>query len=714
MAVWQRPARVGLATFSVAFGVAVLLGIRDRSVPAVAVGVDRTDPDAVVQSRGARIVQTDASSENLRVVAERQLTYADGSVRFVDGVEVVVVEREDRTDFRLSGDEATVVEEAGDVSLVGSVQFRSGDGLVGRTETASYSDGEGTVTMPQAAEFSRSWMRAHGNAARYDQRQDLLYLEPGAAVELLPADGAVGPTTEIASHAAVLAQRDGYMRFNGGVTVAAETQTMEADEVRTTFDVDATRLNALELAGNARIRGADENPGQLRVMTAPAINVAYGAEAPERAELAGGAWIELFGQDRAGGATIVARVMDVALGAGGVGLDDLHARGNVAVELPGNDEGVTARIRADALEITGGSEAGLTDARFDGSVEYREAHRGEPADATGRTTRAERLEATLSKGLTSLDDARFVGSVSFEDTDIRGQADAAIYALGDGTFTLMTLGAAGQTPRVVDRRGSVQADRITITLPGSGIEATGSVESVLSSSGADTGDAAASDVRRPRLLAEGQPTYVTAGRLVYDADTSIATYSGAARLWQEETEFRGASIVLDESTGNVLAEGAVRTRTTILQNDDDTGEQVETSTEGQGDSVSYDDALRQATYTTDAELKGQRFHLKAGTIEVFLHEDARTLDRIVAVDDVTLQLDNRRVVGSTLTYYDADGRYEMSGEPVRIVEETDDECRETTGRTMIFFLTAEAVSVDGQSAVRTASTNGACTTLLPS
>ena len=146
----------------------------------------------------------------------------------------------------------------------------------------------------------------------------------------------------------------------------------------------------------------------------------------------------------------------------------------------------------------------------------------------------------------------------------------------------------------------------------------------------------------------------------------------------------------------------------ILQTDDETGEQIETTSRGQSESFFYDDALRRATYTTAAELIGDRFTLEADTIDVILHQDARTLDRIVAVGDVTLELESRRVIGETLTYYDADGRYEMSGDPVRIVEEVDEECRETTGRTMTFFITAEAVSIDGQSEVRTESTNGVC------
>jgi hypothetical protein len=74
----------------------------------------------------------------------------------------------------------------------------------------------------------------------------------------------------------------------------------------------------------------------------------------------------------------------------------------------------------------------------------------------------------------------------------------------------------------------------------------------------------------------------------------------------------------------------------------------------------------------------------------------------------------------------------MSGEPVRIIEEVKEEesedeapselpedeilstrCRETTGRTLTFFITADDVSVDGQAEARTETASGECPELMP-
>ncbi len=714
MATWQRPARVGLAAFVVAFGFAVFLGIQDRGVPAQSAAVDRDDPDAIIQSRGARIVQSNADAEELTVDAERHVTYPDGRVRLF-GVTVTVPEREDRGGFTLSGDEATSDEEQGTVHIVGSVRFVTDDGLVATTAEATYSDADGIVRMPGAASFARSWMSAYGDTARYDRRQDLLYLEPAARVQLLEADGTDDPVS-ITADTATVAQTDGYMRFAGGTTVRVGGQTMAADEAHSTLG-EGAHLEALELNGDARIAGGNAAAGQLRLMTAPAITVVYDAGNPDRTELVGGARIELFG--RAGsddGARIAAQSMEVRLGTDGGGVREVRAREDVVVELPPEPNGDLPgpRISADALEIAGDGDAPLSEARFDGAVVFREPSAGS-SDGDARIVRAQRLEAQLGEGLVGLDAARFIGGVEFEDGATRGEADEAGYDVGAGTLTLITLGAAGQTPRIVDRRGSIQAETVTITLDGHGVEATGDVESVLLSS-ADGRDPSRADdtvgARRPGVLADDQRIYVTAGLLEYDPEESVARYSAiapaTARLWQEATEFQGTVITLDEATGSIDAEGDARSRSTIVQIDDETGELEPTLTTGRGESVHYDDETRRAVYATNAELESERADLAADTIEVYLRDDARTLDRIVAVGNVALELTGRKVSGTTMTYYDADGRYQMEGEPVRIVEETDGGCRETTGRTLTFFITDEAVTIDGDSEVRTESASATC------
>jgi lipopolysaccharide export system protein LptA len=494
------------------------------------------------------------------------------------------------------------------------------------------------------------------------------------------------------------------MRFTGGVQIDSAEWRMRGNNAIVRFDPDASRLNALDLQGAARILGTTGAPGRLREMSAQAITVGYDDGTIDSATLTGAAAVELFGPPDAAGTRIAGRTVTVAL-AGGGGLRSLTAVDRVAVDLPSLDSDTGgSRVTAGAVEITAGEE-NRWDAAFDDRVEYREPRAQDGGDARGdRIMRASRLEAGLAEDLSSLAVARFLGGVAVEDGSLTASAHEATYDVGDARLTLLTGESDGASPRVDDARGTTQAETITVTLDGQAMDASGQVKSVLEASEGSSGE----ESRRPGLLAANERVYVAAERLLYDPELSEATYSGTpARLWQDQAEFVGDSITLNEATGSLQADGSVRTRTTIVQKNDETGAVEALTTVGRGGSMAYGDATRRITYTAGASLENPRNDLSAESVEVLLQDDARTLDRIFASGDVTLELPGRRVTGETMAYDDADGRYEMEGDPVEIVEQSEDACRETTGRSLTFFITDE-VQVDGEGEGRTSSTSEGC------
>ena len=735
MALWRQAVRVGLVLSVLGVGTAVVVGLRDRAEPARALVVERTDPDAVIQTRGSRIVQADALGENLRVVADRQDTYRDGGLRLVDNVQVTVADREDRAGFVLTSDEATLDAAKTSVDLTGSVEMQSSDGLSASTDAASYTEGDGVVRMPGPTTFRRDGMDAAGDGAAYDRDHDLLRLLDTAQVDLVS-----GTTrTRILSRTAVLAQTDGYMEFNSDVAIETDTEAMTAGRARVTLAGEGTTVAALDLMRDARIVGIDPRPGNLRAMTARAIGLAYDdtGETLETAVLTGGAQIEIAAANDQVGSTVSSQSIRLAFDDHGANLGELVARNQVRLTLPERPETAAQTIAANLLTVTGESGRGLEQARFEGDVTFREVVPNDAGVPVIRVTRSNRLDATLSDGMTRLGDARFLGDVTFENGDVVGAADEAVYAIDEGRVELLTSGSAGRTPRVEDRRGSVQANVITLGVGDDDqLTASGEVESVLVTDPADSD--AGPGARRPGLLEPSEPTYVTAGHLAYDGTTEVAVYSEGARLWQGATEFNGETIVLDEADGNITADTAVRTRSMINQINDETGLQEESITNGRADRFVYDDTLHRATYTTDARLTGSRGDLSADEISLFLLPDSRTLERIEATGQVELTMPGRLITGDSLVYYDADGRYEMTGGPVLIIEELEgadeddstnnartnrrnrngdsegggnrrnERCRSTTGRSLTFFLTDDAVSVDGESEVRTETLRGNC------
>ena len=699
MAIWTHPLRLGLALIVVGVSAAVVLNMRERAEPVQAVVVQRTDPDAIIETRGSEIVQADGFGDNIRVVAAHQMTYAGGGLRMTDGVEVTIAAREDRDGFVLRSTTATVDADKTELSLGGSVRLTAGGDLEATTESAQYTDAEGVVRMPGPAAFVRGEMEASAASSVYDRAADLLQLSSRAAVALAAAGET--PTTIIADSATV-AQADGYMAFEGGVSIEAGGLRMEAARAHADLIPDTSQIEALVLGDGAQITGSESGAGQLRTMSATDIELAYSedGEGVERAALTGGARMALMGSTSDRGAEIAAASMEIAFDAEGSGIRSLLASDDVALELPAADSAAGQRIVADTLDVDGLSGGGSERARFTGGVEYREQT---AADRGARVGRAELLEATLAGGLSALEAATFLGGVTFEDGDIIGRGDEARYLIAEDAVEFVTGEVGGQAPRVLYERGSVRADTLRIGFTGPQIGAQGGVESVLGGNAAEDGGA-----EYPGLVDVVDALLVTANTLSYDGAEQLVMYSGGAHLWQGDTTFRGDTLVLDEATGNLLIDGAVQTSFAMSRLNQET-EEVETSlATGSAEAMRYEKDLHRVTYAGAARLDGPQGDLQADHIRVQLQPDDMTLDRVTATGSVTLLIPGRVVSGDRLVYHDAGGRYEVEGPPATFAEQVDEGCRETLGHTLTFFTTANDVSVDGQSQVRTATASVAC------
>ena len=719
--------RIGLAAFAVAFGVILFFGARDRAPSVVADAVSRTDRNAVIESRDAQILQREDRADNLKIDADRQLGYEDGSVK-----------------------------------LLGRVKIEFSDGLVVETEEAVYADGGELVSMPGLTKLGRPNMEAKADSARYERTEDLLHLDPNATVVLrsLAVKTGLESQTVINAERALVAQANGYMEFVGSVAITGDTQSMHANEIHTNLTPDSSAFASLALTGDARVYGTKETPGSLELVTAPVINVTYNETALQDILMTEGARLDLFtdgsgGQLRAMSATdisvqylddelssivldraanialagpedshgteISGGHMEIALGSGTNAFDQISGKEEVSIRLPVR-EGTVQTITAGLMEVTNselqtGGDDGLQ-AIFEREVKYIESDaRGTGGESNVfREIMSEELIAELDNELVGMDVARFTGGVRVDTGELTGLAEEVAYDVGADEVTFSGTDGQGRAPLVNDARGALLATSISVRLGGPDINATGAVSSVLSAEA--NGFDGMSDAKRPQLLSNASPIYVTAAEFVYDGAASRATYTGTSRLWQDSTEFRANSLVLDEASGDVSAAGSVETQILILQNDDDSEEPVQVLSTGGADTFEYIDATRTAKYSANATLLTEIIDLTASTIQLVLETDGRSLEQILASGGVTLKLEGRQMVGETMTYYENDGRYEMTGDPVRIIEEVaaesadseteTTECRETTGQALTFYVTSEALSVDAQSEIRTTSMNQPC------
>ena len=280
---------------------------------------------------------------------------------------------------------------------------------------------------------------------------------------------------------------------------------------------------------------------------------------------------------------------------------------------------------------------------------------------------------------------------------------------------------------VVPRAYAITLAGHEVSLDGSTLEASGNVTSVLTPRGDDTPESVSG--KMPILLDDDREVLVSADAVRYDGNAGQVTYTGQAHLWQGATSFWGDTLTLDDRTGNLIARGNVRTSIQLVRLNETPQRREVSLTYAEADTFVYNEAAKRAVYETTARLRSEHVDLKADTIEVFLETDGRTLDKLQATGDVKLRLDGRWATGESLVYYEAEGRYEMEGAPVEIVEEVEPvettttappppgaippppSCRSSTGLTLTFYRSTDTVTVDGQEERRTEINSGKCTPL---
>jgi lipopolysaccharide export system protein LptA len=258
---------------------------------------------------------------------------------------------------------------------------------------------------------------------------------------------------------------------------------------------------------------------------------------------------------------------------------------------------------------------------------------------------------------------------------------------------------------MLNERIAVDASHIAVTLAGPKIKASGNVKSVLQppKKGQKTGE-----TKIPSMLKSDQPVNVIGDELDYDGVASKATYTGKALLWQADTSVKGASIIIDDKSGDLSAAGPVTTTALLAQLDKDKKkERVRSVATAQA--FKYEEALRRAAYTGDAHLSGPQGDITANRIDLYLKPTGDEVERAEAFagesDTVAIREQNRKTVGNHLTYTSEDDRYVIIGKPAM---NTDACGNETSGATLTFVKATDTITVDGNGFRTQTKGTGAC------
>ncbi len=689
MTTWQRRGRLVAGVVAVAVAAGTYWATSSRRVPTTPPPVTPLAPTITSQVRGGEAAQSTGAREEFAINFDSQRTYSDGRA-VASGLTVRVPNRGGRS-FTVVAKEGTVGAGQSSVVMTGDVVLTASDGLVAKTDNASYSDGEGIVRAPGPVSFTRRGTKGAGVGFVYDKHRDTIWMLDKSVVHV--ESDAAGGDMDISSGAFGEARRERYLRLERGAQVTRPGQTITADDVMVYLLPDRDEPDSIELRGNGVITGG-EGMGPLRAMRAHDINLDYADDGRtlQHATLAGQASITLAAAaGNATGQRLEAEWVDLSLGPDG-GITRLVARERLLVTLPAQSGAPARTIRAAELTGDGAAGGGLTAMRFTGGIDFREG-------STARTPPVRQATSsvlTLALGTSgAAERATFTGEARFEDGSLRATAAEARYFIAGDRLELV--GQDGvPPPSVTDTGLRIDATAIAIGLATSAVTATGAVSSVMQPAAARSGAGAA---RTPALLDGGQPLIASAASLEYDSQARRAVYSGRARLWQGDTNIRAERIVLDEARGDLSASGGVTSTLALRAAAGPTGTK---GTIARGDEMGYDDAARTVTYTKNAQVNGPQGDLTADRIALVLASPERALERIEGYGTVVARVAARDARGGRLTYHAADERYVFTGAPVQFTEE----CRVTTGRTLTFFGTAGKLIVDGNQATRTVTKGG--------
>ena len=687
MTLWQKRARAFVAAVAIGVIAVVIYTMRPREAAAPPAPIEKLAPTEKMVTVGGDAIQWGGAEQDLRIEFRRQATYTDDQNKLFD-VKVIANNRSGRN-YTITGKEAQVGKNESSFHISGDVRLETSDGLVAHAGEAQYTDAEKMVRAPGPVKFSRGRMRGTGNGFIYDEQRDALTILENADVQFA-AEGAEGPM-DVKAGGFIYARRDRFMRFERTMHMDRNGQLIDADEGHVRLYPDRDETDLIELRGNARVTGGSQM-GAVKSMTSKDMNLKYGEDGRtlQHATLATGAAIELAAKSGASAQRLGAELIDIDLEPDG-SVRALAARDNASVNLPaGADSGIRT-IRSTSLTGTGNAQ-GIREMKFDEGVEYREAAtKSHPA----RIARSRSLLAAIDPPTGALVEAQFTGNFAFTEGAMRATSADATYNITAGTLALV---GKDVTPHIENEALTIDANTIDVTLDPMKVAATGRVRSTMLPPGKPSGNTTAP--KRPGLLGDKEPVQIVAEKLSYDESARRADYSGAVRLIQGDTTITADTLSLDETKGDLTANGKVVTQLQIAEKD---AAATSKPTIGRAASFTYSDQTRLATYSTTAQLDGDQGNLRAAKIELRLAAGENTLEGLEADGQVTALVDRRTVTGARLSYTPADDKYVVTGTPVKML---DADCQETSGKTLTFWKASDRVQVDGNNEVRTQTKGG--------
>lgn len=200
---WQRVARLGFAVVGLACAVALAVQFHTRKAPVAAPPPPAHDPSATVEAgHGTSLEWGKDGKVSWRIQFGSMTSFQDGKKTFSQAHFMSAHANrqfEIQSDWASEQGKSTRGAGPADLDLKGHVHITTSDHWDIQTDTATYVDATGIVTMPGALTFRRDRMAGQGEGATYDRGQDILTILHQAHISESPDVSGAGALEASAS-----------------------------------------------------------------------------------------------------------------------------------------------------------------------------------------------------------------------------------------------------------------------------------------------------------------------------------------------------------------------------------------------------------------------------------------------------------------------------------------------------------------------------------
>jgi len=249
-------------------------------------------------------------------------------------------------------------------------------------------------------------------------------------------------------------------------------------------------------------------------------------------------------------------------GSGGVTLNDESQRANVAPslsQLAADDLTSNFGPRGALTNVAGVGHAALSETTTSGATQTASGDRIEahfiPGSGSGvgnSSGQAEQIQTAVLDGHVVLVQYPTKKPGAKSQAPVRATAGKAVYE-GSGQWLHLT-----SSPRIEDGSMGVSADKIDVSQESGDAFAHGNVKATWNNS-TSNGASASSVASRDTFSIGGQgPAHAIAQDLQIQRATEIATFTGKARLWQQDNSIAAPTIILNRDQKTLIARSTDR------------------------------------------------------------------------------------------------------------------------------------------------------------